>query len=176
LLKPTIDPLFNFGERWDKQWKQIRSNMLRDVGQMAESQLFGALFGDPAGRGGKGLDGSGGHRGVAGQATGIVGSLIGLFTKKSQATSNGGLGSGAGTVPSAAASVLQMGKSALSGSGGGGIQVILNNNAAPMEVTQTQQSGGSGADPEGMVIQIMLKQLETNGPIAQGITGLLTTL
>jgi hypothetical protein len=100
---------------------------------------------------------------------GLLGDVLGLFGKKGTAvTSNGGLGGGAGTVPDAAASLLQMGKGA---NGTGGIQVILNNQGPPMQVDQTQQSGGDGG--EGQVIQIMLKQLETNGPVAQGIAGLL---
>jgi hypothetical protein len=71
-------------------------------------------------------------------------------------------------VATAAASVMQMGKSA----GSGGISVVLNNSGAPLQVDQTQHTDGG----EGQVVQIMLKQLETNGPVAQGIMGLLGTL
>jgi DNA-binding Xre family transcriptional regulator len=175
-----FDPLFNLGEKWDKQWKQIRANMLKDVGQTAESQLFGALFGDPSGRGGKGWDGSrgdsgtagpGGHKGIMGQGGGMLSGLLGKFFggKGAGTASNGGLGGGAGTIASAAASVAQMGKAGVAG-GAGAIQIVLNNNAAPMQVDQAQMSAGDGG--EGQVIQIVLKQLETNGPVAQGIMGL----
>jgi len=168
-----FDPLFNFGEKWDKQWKQIRANMLRDLGQTAESQLFGQLFGDSSGRGGRGWDGSGGdgksgHNGLLNDGIGKAGDLLGnLFHKKPNSVSNGTGAAGAGTVLSAAASTMQIGKS---GAGGSGIQVILNNNGSPLQVDQTQQSGGDGG--EGQVIQIILKQLETNGPVSQGIMGL----
>jgi hypothetical protein len=169
-----FDPLFNFGEKWDKQWKQIRANMLRDVGQTMESQLFKGLFGDPSGRGGRGWDGSGGdgksgHNGLVNQGIGHLSGLLGgLFGKKTSPVSNGTGASGAGTVLSAAASAMQIGKKG--STGGGGIQVILNNNGNPLQVDQTQQSGGDGG--EGQVIQIMLKQLETNGPVSRGIQGL----
>jgi hypothetical protein len=168
-----FDPLFNLGEKWTDQWKQIKANMLRDLGQAMEGQLFGALFGDSSGSGGKGLDGSrGGHHGISG-AGGLVGSglsaIEGLFGKKAGPTSNGTGAAGAGTVSSAAAALAQMGKGGGAG-GAGGIQVILNNNGSAMQVDQTQQSSGDGG--EGQVIQIFLKQLETNGPVSQGIMGL----
>jgi DNA-binding Xre family transcriptional regulator len=166
-----FDPLFNLGEKWSQQWKQIRANMLRDLGQAAEGQLFGALFGDSSGSGGKGLDGSKGHKGVEG-AGGLVGeglsSLEGLFHKKSGPVSNGTGTASAGTVLSAAASSLQAGKA---GSGAGGVQVILNNNGTPQMVDSTQMSGGQG-DFESMVLQVFLKDLNTNGPAAQGIASL----
>lgn len=174
-----FDPLFNLGEKWDQQWKQIRANMLKDVGQTAESQLFGALFGDSSGKGGKGWDGSGGdgksggsgkggHNGLLSQGLGSVGGLLGnLFSKKSGPVSNGTGAAGAGTVASAAASIAQIGKGAGT-AGGGAIQVILNNTGTPQQVDSTQQSGGG---LEGMVIQVMLKDLNSNGPMIQGIKG-----
>jgi len=167
-----FDPLFNLGEKWSQQWKQIRANMLRDIGQAAEGQLFGALFGDSSGSGGKGLDGSKGHKGVEG-AGGLVGDglskLDGLFHKKTSTVSNGTGTAGAGTVLSAAASALQVGKA--TGSGSGGIQVILNNTGTPQQVDSTQFSSGQGNFESGQ-IQIFLKDLETNGPMRQGITSL----
>jgi DNA-binding Xre family transcriptional regulator len=170
----VFDPLFDLGEKWDKQWKQIRTNMLKDIGQTAESQLFKGLFGDSTGRGGKGWDGSGGRKGVSGTG-GAVGaglsSLEGLFHKKSSPVSNGTGATGAGTVLSSVASSLQAGKAA--GAGAGGVQVIINNTGTPQQVDSTLQSGG-GADPEQMVIQIMTKDLNTHGPMSQGILGLLS--
>jgi hypothetical protein len=174
----VFDPLFNFGEKWENQWKQIRANMLRDLGQFAESQLFGALFGDASGRGGKGWNGMSFHgdtsnprAGLQGAGTGLVGGILGkLFNRGAGAASNGGLGSGAGTVPTPAASLMQMGNKGASGAGG--IQVILNNNGTPLQVDQTQQQNDGG---ESQVIQIMLKQLETNGPVAQGIAGMMAS-
>lgn len=174
----VFDPLFQMGEKWDKQWKQIRENMLRDFGQLMESQLFGLLFGDPEGRGGKGWNGgsfkgdtSNPRSGLQNNAGGLIGGLLGLLTgKHAGVASNGGLGSGAGTVPSAAASLMQMGNK---GGTSAGIQVVLNNNGAPLQVSQTQQQNDGG---EGQVIQIMLKQLETNGPVAQGIMGMVGAL
>jgi hypothetical protein len=168
----VFDPLFNMSERWDQKWKQMRSNLLNDLGQAAEGQLFGALFGDSSGSGGRGLDGSKGtpkgHGGLLSDGLGLLG---GLFQHKGAGTtSNGGLGSGAGTIASAAASAMQMGGGDAAG-GSGGIQVVLNNQGSPMQVSQTQQSGGDGGEQQ--VIQIMLKQLETNGPVAQGIAGLM---
>jgi hypothetical protein len=146
--------------------------MLRDLGQAAEGQLFGALFGDSSGSGGKGLDGSKGHKGVEG-AGGLVGDglskLDGLFHKKTSTVSNGTGTAGAGTVLSAAASALQVGKA--TGSGSGGIQVILNNTGTPQQVDSTQFSSGQGNFESGQ-IQIFLKDLETNGPMRQGITSL----
>jgi hypothetical protein len=167
----VFDPLFDIGEKWSKQMKQIRANMLKDVGQGAESQLFGALFGDSSGRGGKGWDGSGGdgkggHNGLIDEGIGAVGGLLGnLFKPKGGSTSNGGLGSGAGTIPSAAASLLQMGKGAAAGAG---VQVVINNSGTPQQVDQTQTSGGG---IEQMVVQIFMKDLSTNGPMSQGIAG-----
>lgn len=172
-----FDPLFNFSEKWSQQWKQMRANMLRDLGETAESKLFGALFGDPEGRGGKGWNGGSfegntakpGRSGIAG-ATGLVGQLLGSFGKKrDSATSNGGLGGGAGTIASAAASVMQMGKGAAAGAAA--IHVVINNTGTPQDVTKTQQSGG--ADPESMVLSIFTKDLATNGPMSAGILGLI---
>ena len=170
-----FDPLFDLGEKWDKQWKQIRANMLKDIGQTAESQLFGELFGDPSGRGGKGWDGSGahgagtgGHNGLVGQGIGGAESLLkGLFGKKSGPTSNGTGNAGAGTVLSSVAGALQVGKG--SGSGAGGVQVILNNMGTPQQVDSTQQSSGQA---EAMILQIVLKDQETNGAITQGFAGM----
>ena len=174
----VFDPLFNLGERWDQQWKQIRENMLKDLGQFMESHLFGMLFGDPQGRGGKGWNGmswegntTNPRSGLQGNANGIVGGLLGRFLHRgSNVSSNGGVGSGAGTVPTAAASLIQTGNSA---GANGGIQVVLNNTGAPLQVSQTQHQNDGG---EQQVIQIMLKQLETNGPVAQGIMGIMGSL
>jgi hypothetical protein len=168
-----FDPLFNLGEKWNQQWKQIRANMLRDLGQTAESQLFGQVFGDSSGRGGKGWDGSGGdgkrgHNGLLNDGIGKAGDLLGnLFHKKPNSVSNGTGAAGAGAVLSAAASIAQIGKGA-GAAGGGTIQVILNNTGTPQQVDSTQQSGGG---LEGMVIQVMLKDLNSNGPMIQGIKG-----
>lgn len=96
-----FDPLFDVSERWDQRWKQMRSNMLRDLAQAAEGQLFGALFGDPDGRGGKGLSGGSwegnpnkptGRTGLAPEALGALGSLF--HHKGTNVTSNGGVGQG----------------------------------------------------------------------------------
>jgi DNA-binding Xre family transcriptional regulator len=164
-----FDPLFNMGEKWDKQWKQIRDNMLRSLGQVAESQLFGQLFGDPEGRGGAGWNGSGGRKGVSGAPDGIVGSLLsGLFARKSSTVSNGTGNAGAGTLLSAAAGALQVGKG--TGSGSGGVQVILNNMGTAQTVDSTQQSGGGQA--EAMILQVVLKDQQTNGAITQGFGAL----
>jgi hypothetical protein len=57
------------------------------------------------------------------------------------------------------------------GGGAGGVQVVINNTGSPVDVGQTQVSGGGGMDPEQMVIQIMLKQQQTNGPVYQAFTG-----
>ena len=170
-----FDPLFSLNEQWNQQWNQMRAGLLRGLGQLAESQLFSAFFGDPQGRGGRGLSGTSWQgnttnprTGLQGNAGGLLGGLLNSFTKKhASVASNGGLGSGAGTVPTAAASLMQMGKK--DGAGAGGIQVVLNNNGVPLQGSQTQQQNDGG---EGQVIQIMLKQLETNGPVAQGIMGL----
>jgi hypothetical protein len=172
-----FDPLFNLGEKWNQQWKQIRANMLKDVGQTAESQLFGELFGDSSGRGGHGWDGSrgdssnagpSGHNGLIGQGIGSVGSLLsGLFGKKSSPVSNGTGSAGAGTVLSSVAGALQVGKGA--GSGTGGVQVILNNMGTPQTVDSTQQSSGQA---EAMILQVVLKDQETNGAITQGFAGM----
>lgn len=172
----VFDPLFDLGGKWDEKWKQIRDNMLRDFGQLMESKLFDLLFGDPQGRGGQGWNGTSWQgdttnprAGLQSNAGGVVGGLLDRFLHRGAAvTSNGGLGAGAGTAPSAAASLMQVGKSAA-----GGIQVVLNNNGSPLQVDQTQHQNDGG---EGQVIQIMLKQLETNGPIAQGIMGLMGAL
>jgi DNA-binding Xre family transcriptional regulator len=166
-----FDPLFNLGEKWDKQWKQIRANMLKDLGDAAESQLFGALFGDPEGRGGKSWNGGSfkgdtSRPGVSG-AGGVLGSLLGMFGKKSSPVSNGTGTAGAGTVLSSVAGALQVGKGA--GSGTGGVQVILNNMGTPQTVDSTQQSGGSA---EAMILQVILKDQQTNGAITQGFSSL----
>jgi len=62
--------------------------------------------------------------------------------------------------------VAQIGKGA--GSGSGNVQVNLINNGTPQQVDSTQQSGG-GLD--GMVLQVVLKDLTSNGPMIQGIKG-----
>jgi hypothetical protein len=144
---------------------------------MAESKLFGILFGDPSGRGGKGWDGSSfegdtskpGRNGISG-AGGLVGEgLSWLFGKHSSPVSNGTGASGAGTVPSQAASALQIGKGV--GAAAAGVQVILNNNGTPQAVDSTQSTGDQ---MEGMVIQIFLKDAATNGQISQAIQQMTT--
>src|SRR5581483_2351457 len=136
----VFDPLFDLGNRWDQTWKRIRENMLRDLGQNMESLLFKGLFGDPQGSGGRGwtgIESSSKRHSISGEPGGLLGDLFGMFKKKSSVASNGNLGSGAGTIPTAAASLMQMGNGS---SASGGIQVILNNQGAPMQVSQTQQS------------------------------------
>jgi hypothetical protein len=174
LAHGLFDPLFNFGEKWSKQWKQIRENLLRDMGELAESQIFGVLFGDSSGRGGKGWVGGQGdaHRSGVSGVGGLVGdglsAIEGLFTKKSSIVSNGSGAAGAGTVMSAAASALQIGKG---GAGpANGTQVIINNLGQPATVDSTQQSGGDGVEP--MILQIILKDQTTNGPITQGFAAM----
>jgi hypothetical protein len=174
----VFDPLFDLSMSWDNKWKATKDALLRDIGQLAESQLFKMLFGDPEGRGGQGLGGgsfegntANPRAGVLGASTGLLGGLLGHFLNRGAGvTSNGGVGGGAGTVATAAASAMQMGKTA---AGGGGVQVVLNNNGAPLQVDSTQHSADGG---EGQVVQIVLKQLETNGPVAQGIMGMLGAL
>jgi len=164
-----FDPLFEMNEKWNKRWKQMRDGILKDTGQLAEKQLFGALFGDDSGKRGGGTKG---RSGIMGQGEGLLSGLLGgLFGKKGAGVaSNGGLGSGAGTIPSAAASVAQMGLGA-GATGSGGVQIVINNTGAPVQASQASQTSDGG---EGQVIQIMLKQLETNGPVAQGILGLIS--
>jgi hypothetical protein len=149
--------------------------MLRDLGQAAESRLFGTLFGDPSGRGGQGWDGSrsdSSHKGISGPG-GAVGAglsaLDGLFHKKPSPVSNGTGAAGAGTVLSSAAGLLQAGK--VAGSGAGGVQVILQNMGTPQQVDSTQQSGGQA---EAMILQVILKDQQTNGAITQGFSSLFT--
>ncbi|MGA7887609.1 MAG: phage tail tape measure protein [Acidobacteriaceae bacterium] len=167
-----FDPLFDFNEKWSKTWKKMRADLIKDLGQLAESQLFGALFGDPEGRGGKSWNGmsfrgdtslpGGGRTGLASTA---VGELLGLFHRKSsQTTSNGGVGSGAGTLPTPAAALAQMGNAAATGAGGG-IQVNIQNTGTPQDHVQSSQS----VDPEKTVVSIVTKDLSSNGPIMQGV-------
>ncbi len=171
----VFDPLFSFNASWNQKWHQMVNMMGADLGKLVESQLFGALFGDPNGRGGKGWAGTSwqgnpNRPGLSGEGTGMLGELFGkLFKKPASVVSNGGVGSGPGTIPSATASLLGIGNKA---AGSGGVQVVLNNNGAPMQVGQTSQSGGN--DGEQKVIQIMLKQFETNGPVATGVQGIVS--
>jgi hypothetical protein len=169
-----FDPLFDMSERWDQKWKSIGQNLLRDISQIAEGQMFGMLFGDSEGRGGRGLSGGSWEgnsnapakrSGLASEALGAIGGLF--HHPKAAVTSNGGVGAGAGTVATAAASLMQTGKA----SGTGGVQVILNNQGAPLQATASQSSMDSAAEQH--VVQIVLKQLETNGPVAQGIMGIM---
>jgi hypothetical protein len=170
----VFDPIFDVTERWDQRWKQLKNNLIRDLAQLAEGQLFGMLFGDPDGRGGRGLSGGSwegnpnrpsGHAGLAGT---LLSDMAGLFHPKgASVTSNGGVGGGAGTIATAAASLMQTGKPP----GSGGVQVVIQNQGPPMQATAQQQAGGDGG--EAQVIQIMMKQMESNGPIAQAIMGLL---
>lgn len=166
-----FDPLFQFGEKWETMRKQLVQGTLRTLGELAESQLFAFLFGDAQGRGGRGLGGGSweGNANAPGR-TGLAGSLIGEifngFHRKTAPVSNGGLGSGAGTIPSAAAALMQMGKGGTGGSGG--VQVVINNQGAPVDVGSVQHTQDG---LEKQVIQIMLKQGETNGPIMQMIAG-----
>jgi DNA-binding Xre family transcriptional regulator len=168
----VFDPLFNFDESWNKKWKQTVKNLTADLGQYAEGQLFGALFGDPNGRGGKGwmggsFKGDTSRPGVAG--AGLLGDLLASLTHKGGVSpvSNGAGASGAGTMPTAAASLAQIGKSVVGAGASGGIQVVLNNNGAPLEVSDTQQSQSDGG--ESQWLQIGLKQLSTNGPFAAAL-------
>jgi hypothetical protein len=168
-----FDPLFDMSEAWNRKGKSITDGLMRMTSQMAEKQLFGVFFGDDA-NGGSGGKSSNSRKGLSG-TKGLVGegidALGGLFHKKSSPVSNGTHVSGAGAVLSAAASAMQVGKGA-SGSGGG-VQVILNNNGNAMQVESTQQSGG-GDGGESQVIQIVLKQLDTNGPVAQRLAAMFT--
>jgi hypothetical protein len=173
----VFDPLFDTSERWNQKWKSISENLLRNIAQMAEGQVFGMLFGDPDGRGGRGLSGGSweGNPSQPGKRTGLASGALdaigGLFHHpKAGVTSNGGVGAGAGTVATAAASLMQVGKA----SGNSGVQVVLNNQGAPLQATATQQSVTDGAEQQ--VVQIVLKQLETNGPVAQGIVGMMGLL
>jgi DNA-binding Xre family transcriptional regulator len=174
-----FDPLFQMSGDWKRTWQAMSQNMMRDTGSMLEKQMFKTMFGpiDPRMGTAGGNPGSlitamptgSGHNGISSGAEKVVGSILGLFGKKrgNATTSNGGLGAGAGTVATDAASLMQMGKS---GSDGGGVQVTLINQGQPMQVSQTSQSSDGG---EQHVVQIVLKQLENNGPIAQGIQGMM---
>jgi len=164
-----FDPLFDMSTAWNKKGKAITDGLMRMTSQVAEHQLFSALFGDSE-EGGKGA--SHGRKGLSG-TNGLVGdamdSLGGVFhRKKASPVSNGTGAAGAGALKSAEASLMQLGKGA---SGGGGIQVILYNNGSALQVESTQQSGG-GDGGESQVVQIVLKQLDTNGPVAQRLASM----
>jgi hypothetical protein len=165
-----FDPLFDMSEKWSKKGKSISDGMLRMSSQLAEKQLFGSLFGDDEDSG-SGRKIAAGRKGIGG-TDGLVGDglskLSGLFHKKTSNVSNGTGASGAGATPNPAASSLQIGKG--TGSGSGGVQVIINNTGTPADVAGTQVSGGSGADLEQMVIQVMLKQADINGAAYQAFT------
>jgi hypothetical protein len=162
-----FDPLFSMSTAWNKKGQEITDGMMRMMGQLAEKQLMGSLFGDDSGK-----TGAGGRKGISGPG-GLVGeglsALSGLFgRKKADPTSNGTGAAGAGTIAPAAASLAQLGKGVSGGTGG--VQVILNNTGTALDVDSTQVSGGDGG--EGQIIQVVLKQLSSNGPVAQGIVGL----
>jgi hypothetical protein len=165
-----FDPLFDMSEAWNKKGKSIADGLMRMTSQIAEKQFMGFLFGDDA-AGGNGSSGRNGLRGTNGLVGEGLASLDGLFHKKSSPVSNGTGVSGPGSILSSAASAMQVGKS-VSGNGSG-VQVILNNNGSPMQVESTQQSGG-GDGGESQVIQIVLKQLDTNGPVAQRLASMFT--
>jgi hypothetical protein len=168
-----FDPLFDMSEAWNKKGKSITDGLMRMTSQMAEKQFFGVLFGDDA-NGGSGGKSSNSRKGLSG-TNGLVGEGLsrfdGFFHKKAKSVSNGTGVAGQGTLLSAAASAMQVGKGT---SGSGGVQVILNNNGSAMQVESTQQSGG-GDGGESRVIQIVLKQLDTNGPVAQRLASMFTT-
>jgi len=172
-----FDPLFDLSEKWDQKWKHMRDNLLRAAGQSMESTLFGALFGDPQGRGGKGWDGSSfegntqppGRAGIAG-AGGLLGAFLSKIVKpKDSNTSNGGLGSGAGALTNPVAGIMQMGKGAQGG--GAGIQVVIQNTGTPQDVQKTSLNGSLDS-LEGCVVNIVTKDIGTGGPISRGLGGL----
>jgi hypothetical protein len=169
----VFDPLFNLGEKWDKQWKQIRANMLKDTGQLAESMLFGQLFGDPSGKGGKGWDGSAGggqkDKGIRNHDGLVGGALDRLFGGKSSPVSNGIGAAGAGTVSPAAAAKAALGKAA----GSGGVTVNITNTGTPQTATAIQTPG---PDLKDCVIQIVSQDQATNGPMTQGWKALMPGL
>jgi hypothetical protein len=152
---------------WNKKGQEITDGIMRMMGQLAEKQLMGTLFGDDSGKTGAGRKGISGPGGLVGEG---LSALSGLFgRKKADSTSNGTGAAGAGTIPNAAASLMQIGKGTPGGAGGG-VQVILNNTGTALDIDATQVSGGDGG--EGQIIQVVLKQLSSNGPVAQGIVGL----
>lgn len=229
-----FDPMFSASTKWKQDWKTISDGLVSDLGQLMESKLFGYLFGDPQGRGGRGLSGgsykgnitspfgqpgataggvlgsmlahmhhgkkasttpgvASGHMGVLGHLLGHfhhgkklaspavpsmtgpgqkqpwglhgmneLGKLFGHHHKGTQAVSNGGYSKGAGAIPTAASSIMQMAKK---GTGGGGVEVIINNTGAPVHAASATSSLIS--EMEKQVINIMLNQFATNGPVAQ---------
>ncbi len=230
-----FDPMFSASTKWKQDWKTISDGLVSDLGQLMESKVFGYLFGDPQGRGGRGLSGgsykgnitspfgqpgataggvlgsllahmhhgkkasttpgvASGHIGVLGHLLGHfhhgkklsspavpsptgpgqkqpwglhgmneLGKLFGHHHKGTQAVSNGGYSKGAGAIPTAASSIMQMAKKGTGG--GGGVEVIINNTGAPVHAASATSSLIS--EMEKQVINIMLNQFATNGPVAQ---------
>lgn len=91
-----------------------------------------------------------------------LGSLFGHHPKGGHAVSNGGYAKGAGAIPTAASSIMQMAKK---GGGSGGVEVIINNTGAPVQAASATSSIASQLEKQ--VINIMLQQFATNGPVAQ---------
>lgn len=111
------------------------------------------------------------RNGISTEAHKVLGSIMGLFGKKNKSdnatTSNGGLGAGAGATPTAAASQMQVEKSGNNSSGG--VQITLINQGQPLQASQISTQSD---DQEQKIVQVVLKQFETGGPIAQRIQGM----
>ncbi len=221
-----FDPLTHGAQRWRDTWRQIVNGLASDMEKLVESQLFGMLFGDPQGRGGRGLNGTSfkgdtsnpwgaGATGAAGMLGGLLshfhhtgnapatppasaptgmvapvtpgqksnplamleglalrgaGALGGLFHKHANVVSNGGLGAGAGALPTAAAAAANIGNPQ---GGESGVQVVIHNHGNPVAAASASKMTSQMSQ---QVVNIVLKDISHNGSIGQSITAIATSL
>jgi hypothetical protein len=136
----------------------------RMVAEMAAKALVMALFGGATGGGGfASMFHSGGVVGSGG-ATRAVSPLAFAFAPRLH--SGGAFGLKDDEVPA----ILQSGEVVLSrdqvrGAGAGNVKVQIENKGTPQEVSDSQVT----FDPEGMMVNVVLKDIERGGRISNGM-------
>ncbi len=168
ILGPLMDRPKSIEDAFKKMGESIEKTLEKIAEHRIESLLSGVLDGD----GGKGAaGGSGSAKGPSGGFGGIVGGLLaklsGFGSEFGGAkASNGGLSTGAGTLPDSTASGLLQGR----GTGaGGGVVVNLITQGTPQTVDSSGSQGNGQL--EQMIVSIVLKDADTLGPMSQGIGG-----
>ena len=171
-VSDILDPLMNKPKSIEDAFKKMGESIEKTLQKIAEHRIESLLSGVLDGDGGKGAAGgfasakgsSGGFGGIVG---GLLGKLSGMGSEFGGAkASNGGLSTGAGTLPDSVASGLLQGR----GTGaGGGVVVNLITQGTPQTVDSSGSQGNGQL--EQMIVSIVLKDADTLGPMSQGIGG-----
>lgn len=168
-LLPVLEQLEMHPKKWQDAFKKAADAIQGDILKIANARLMDALgVGDNSvGKGGA----PAGRRGVSG--LGGLGSIFGKLLGGGGAgkASNGGLATGAGTIPDAVTSSLQQGRG---GTGGAGVIVNLITQGTPQQSTSSSSSGDGKFEQQ--IISIVLKDAETLGPMTKGLGGAISML